>query len=194
MKTSFITSSQLLSRYLRESLRLTLARKFLIYLLLSTGMVQADSANIIYYQAPPAEEIADILFQPRYRGIVIKEEGAAPASQENVFGMLINFEFDSVKILPDSLPMLDAVGRMMRLKQTAGKRIVIEGHADAVGKSSYNQSLSERRARAIKRYLTSRFQIAPSRLHAIGKGEREPHDRANPSAAVNRRVQFRPLT
>lgn len=193
MKPIFRTSSQLFSRYMRGSLRQALTRKFVLYLLLSTGTVQADSANIIYYQAPPAEEIADILFQPRYRGIVIKEE-AASTPQKNVFGMLINFEFDSVKILPDSLPMLDAVGRMMRLKQTAGKRIVIEGHADAVGKSSYNQNLSERRARAIRRYLISRFQIDSSRLVAIGKGERDPHDRTNPSAAVNRRVQFRPLT
>ncbi|MCU7845365.1 MAG: OmpA family protein [Candidatus Thiodiazotropha sp. (ex Monitilora ramsayi)] len=168
-------------------------RKCLLYVLMMTGTAQADSPNIIYYEAPQPEEIADILFQPRYRGIVFNDKPDRQPVQ-NMFGMMINFEFDSVKILPDSLPMLDAVGRMMRLDRSAGKRIVIEGHADTVGRLVYNQYLSERRARAIKRYLTSRFNIEPGRLVTIGKGESEPYDRANPRNPVNRRVQFRPLS
>ncbi|MET0070201.1 MAG: OmpA family protein [Candidatus Thiodiazotropha sp.] len=167
-------------------------RKALFYLILSSGMAQAESPNVIYYEAPPAEEIADILFKPRYRGIEFNEQ---PVKQQtaNVFGMMINFEFDSIKILSDSLPMLDAVGKMLQLERVADRRIIIEGHTDAIGREAYNQHLSERRARAIKRYLTSRFEIAADRLVIIGKGETEPHDRRRPANPVNRRVQFRPL-
>ncbi|MEW8394453.1 MAG: OmpA family protein [Candidatus Thiodiazotropha sp.] len=169
-----------------------LSRKALIYLALCGCMAQAESPNIIYYEAPPADEIADILFKPRYRGIEFNDQ-PAPQQAANVFGMMINFEFDSIKIVPDSLPMLDAVGRMMQLERVAERRIVIEGHTDAIGGEPYNQHLSERRARAIKRYLISRFKIAADRLVIVGKGETEPHDRRRPANPVNRRVQFRPL-
>ncbi|MCU7851827.1 MAG: OmpA family protein [Candidatus Thiodiazotropha sp. (ex Monitilora ramsayi)] len=193
MKHYFTQTVHLLCSCMNGSYQRSVARKCLVYTLLMIGTAHADSENIIYYEAPPPDEIADILFQPHYRGIVFSEKPDRQPAQ-NMFGMLINFEFDSVKLLPDSLPMLDAIGRMMRLERTAGKRIVIEGHADAVGKSVYNQHLSERRARAIKRYLTSRFNIKADRLVTIGKGESEPHDRANPRNPVNRRVQFRPLS
>lgn len=51
--------------------------------------------------------------------------------------------------------------------------VLITGHTDRIGSNKYNQSLSERRATAVKKYLVSQG-IAAERLHAVGKGEAEP--------------------
>ena len=59
------------------------------------------------------------------------------------------------------------------LRQHSEIRLVrVEGHADALGSSSYNFELSERRARAVQRALVHRG-IDPKRLQAVGSGEAE---------------------
>src|SRR5206468_12018278 len=50
--------------------------------------------------------------------------------------------------------------------------LMIVGHTDAVGTDSYNQDLSERRAKAGARYLESRG--VRTRIDTRGRGEREP--------------------
>jgi flagellar motor protein MotB len=40
----------------------------------------------------------------------------------------------------------------------------------------------------VKRYLTSEFQIDPSRLQASGIGEEDFADPSDPNSALNRRV------
>ena len=49
----------------------------------------------------------------------------------------------------------------------------ITGYTDRIGSLAYNQKLSERRAVAVKNYLTSKG-VAGSRLNALGKGEADP--------------------
>ena len=149
------------------------------------------SEGDIYTRAPSPQEIADKLYKPRYRSIVINDE-TVQKKQENIFAMLINFEFDSTKILPNSYPLLDSVGQMMNLESVGQKQIVIEGHTDSIGDTSYNLSLSQRRAQAIKEYLKKHYAVAPERMVITGKGETELYDSNNPRNEVNRRVQFRP--
>ena len=136
----------------------------------------------VFIEPPSPKTLARLLYGPRYRS-------AEPVAGR--FGMMINFEYDSVKIVPESLPMLDAVGEMLGLEEATNEALVIEGHADASGSAAYNQTLSERRADAIKQYLVGSFDIKEGRLITIGEGESQPHDRSDPYAAVNRRVVFR---
>jgi outer membrane protein OmpA-like peptidoglycan-associated protein len=84
----------------------------------------------------------------------------------------IQFDTGSARIRPESTPTLEDVARM--LETHPNLRVAIEGHTDATGSESANQSLSQQRAEAVKRYLTSEAGIAPSRLRAIGKGESNP--------------------
>ena len=51
--------------------------------------------------------------------------------------------------------------------------MLITGHTDRIGDDKYNQRLSERRAAAVKKYIASQG-VEESRLHAVGKGEKEP--------------------
>lgn len=77
------------------------------------------------------------------------------------------------------------------LNQYPQRSVVIEGHTDSVGSDEYNQSLSQRRADAVKSWLMQQG-IASQRLVASGKGKHEPVA-DNSSAAgrqMNRRVDI----
>jgi peptidoglycan-associated lipoprotein len=72
------------------------------------------------------------------------------------------------------------------------RRIVLEGHADERGTEEYNLQLSNRRAAAVKRYLST-LGISANQLETVGYGETRP---VNPSSdedawSENRRVEFR---
>jgi peptidoglycan-associated lipoprotein len=71
-------------------------------------------------------------------------------------------------------------------------RITLEGHADERGTEEYNLQLSNRRAEAVKRYLTT-LGVRAGSLETTGYGEARPAENgSNESAwAANRRVEFR---
>jgi outer membrane protein OmpA-like peptidoglycan-associated protein len=102
----------------------------------------------------------------------------------------VQFNFDSADILPSARPQLDALAEGIR-RLGGDKRIVIEGHTDAAGAETYNETLSLRRAQAVKRYLVAIHRIDPARLKPMGLGEYAPLPGLDPLAARNRRVQFR---
>ena len=150
--------------------------------------VPAYASDIEVFIAPPApEELASILYQPRYRSV-----DGVTTKQANAFGMMVNFVYDSTRILADSLPMLDSVGEMLNLENVKNQVLVIEGHTDAKGTEFYNDDLSLRRANAVKLYLIASFDIQPERLVIIGQGENNLYDHSDPLAALNRRVEFKP--
>jgi hypothetical protein len=51
--------------------------------------------------------------------------------------------------------------------------ILLSGHADARGGDDYNQRLSERRAEAVKKYLTDKHRIPTENLTTAGFSKRE---------------------
>ena len=53
------------------------------------------------------------------------------------------------------------------------RTVVIEGYTDSVGTSEYNDGLSQRRADAVKTYLTKQG-VGSTRLTSLGKGESDP--------------------
>ncbi|PJE80379.1 Outer membrane porin F [invertebrate metagenome] len=67
----------------------------------------------------------------------------------------------------------------------------VTGHTCNIGKKSYNQDLSERRANAIKAYLTEKG-IASSHILTEGKGEANPHydNDSEESRRANRRAEI----
>ena len=69
--------------------------------------------------------------------------------------------------------------------------ISIIGHTDSKGSTSYNQNLSEQRARAVSNYLVNQ-SIASKRLTTSGLGESQPKysNDTEDGLANNRRVEF----
>ena len=85
--------------------------------------------------------------------------------------------------------LLDEVADV--LKANTSMTVMVEGHTDAVGSSSTNLRLSQRRADAVRDYLI-RKGVEPERLTAIGFGEEKPIDsnRTRRGRERNRRVEF----
>ena len=69
---------------------------------------------------------------------------------------------------------------------------VVAGHTDTEGSASYNYELSKRRAENIAAYLVAERNIEPTRVMAVGYGERVPVGDNNTDAgrAKNRRVEI----
>ena len=81
------------------------------------------------------------------------------------------FEFDKATLTPDAEETLKA---LVPLLAKAGKHpATIEGHTDAKGSESYNQTLSEARARAVKDWLVAHGAL-PATTPIQGLGKRRP--------------------
>jgi len=103
----------------------------------------------------------------------------------------IFFDFGKAILKPESFPELERVAQLMSDKPS----VVIEvaGHTDNVGSIVFNQKLSERRANAVKTFLTSKG-IDASRITTIGYGEKRPivsNDDEEDGREINRRVEFK---
>ena len=81
------------------------------------------------------------------------------------------FAIDSSTVGADARGTLDQVaGVLAEFPKTA---VVVQGHTDSSGSDAYNQSLSERRADAVRDHLASRG-VDGARMTAIGYGESAP--------------------
>jgi outer membrane protein OmpA-like peptidoglycan-associated protein len=102
----------------------------------------------------------------------------------------LKFDFNSATLSASAKQTLDKLGAALQDERLEGYRFQIEGHTDSKGSAVYNKRLSERRARSVKEYLVERFQIAPERLKALGRGEEAPLVSEDPEDPTNRRVQI----
>ena len=102
----------------------------------------------------------------------------------------ILFETDAAALRPESSPVLREIGDV--LDNHGDLRLRIEGHTDGVGSAVHNQRLSERRARAVQRYLVERRGVAADRLDAVGLGSAVPVDTNDTAEGRqnNRRVEL----
>lgn len=101
----------------------------------------------------------------------------------------VYFPFDSAELTPRARQELIALGQALASADLRPHRYLIAGHTDGVGQPTYNQALSERRAAAVRAYLTETFPIAPARLISVGFGQERLKLPAEPRAAINRRVE-----
>ncbi|PIX09314.1 MAG: OmpA family protein [Flavobacteriaceae bacterium CG_4_8_14_3_um_filter_34_10] len=102
----------------------------------------------------------------------------------------ILFDVNKAIIKPSSFKILDELGQA--LADNPEVTIKIIGHTDSDGSADANLKLSEKRATAIKVYLSNHFPITGNRMQVMGKGETEPvASNATPDGkAKNRRVEF----
>lgn len=84
----------------------------------------------------------------------------------------VNFDFDKSKLRPDAVAILSEATEI--LKRYPDLRVEVAGHTDQCGKDAYNQSLSERRAKAVYDYLTTNGVDAGRLVGPNGYGESRP--------------------
>lgn len=126
-----------------------------------------------------------IVFRLRPIEVVHIEENAM-FTMNSIF-----FDFDKAVLKQESFPELERVVQMLKDKPTMS--IEIAGHTDNRGTIAYNHNLSERRAKAVKKFLTSKG-IDAGRVTTIGYGETKPivsNDDEKDGREINRRVEFK---
>lgn len=106
----------------------------------------------------------------------------------------IYFEFNKATFKQESYNELNKLERM--LQQNALMKVEISGHTDNVGTNAYNKTLSQKRAEAVRNYLTKKG-IDSGRVTAVGYGSSKPlasNDDESEGRALNRRVEFKVLS
>lgn len=115
----------------------------------------------------------------------VSEEARAKLSEL----MRVHFDFDKAQITPSAAETLKA--NASTLKAVPGVKVTIEGHCDERGSTQYNLALGERRANAVKRFLSD-TGVDPNRLNTVSKGEEMPlvSESSEDAWSKNRRAEF----
>jgi outer membrane protein OmpA-like peptidoglycan-associated protein len=139
----------------------------------------------------PIEPRLDSLFiaPPGQISTTQRNEVAAIAQARPTIDLTIYFDFNSSEIGAQAIPTLVELGKALSSDALKDTRFLLAGHTDAKGSNAYNLRLSQRRAEAIRRFLVAQFKVEEQRLLAIGYGEEQLKNTANPDADENRRVQ-----
>ena len=120
------------------------------------------------------------------RSLLIKqlmEEGRAVTND-------ILFDVNSDRIKKESFAIINQFGDAMQ--KNPALKIKITGHTDNDGADAANLGLSQKRAAAVKNYITENYAVAGSRIQTDGKGESQPvaSNTTADGKAKNRRVEF----
>lgn len=112
-------------------------------------------------------------------------EGIKITMKENI----VKFAFDSSELTSTAKANLDKL--ITVLQNNPDTNINIYGYTDSKGADSYNLALSDRRAAAVKNYMST-SGIDTSRLNTMGMGEANPiaTNDTDEGRAQNRRVEF----
>lgn len=102
----------------------------------------------------------------------------------------ILFDVNSDVLKKESFPIIKQFGDALMQNQTL--KIKIVGHTDSDGSDADNMELSNKRAAAVKTYITENYAVAGSRIQTEGKGESQPiaQNTSADGKAKNRRVEF----
>ena len=103
----------------------------------------------------------------------------------------VTFASDSADLAPGAEAQLKTVAGQLA-QYPDGGTLTIVGHTDDVQDDAYNQTLSEKRANAVKTRLAQLTTLDKWQTSVSGKGESEPKvkDTSDEARAVNRRVEI----
>jgi len=141
-----------------------------------------------------AEAATDRAVAATTRAQVLEQELAALKAQDTERGLVMTlqegvlFEYDKADLKPGAMRSLEPL--MTFLREHPDRTLVIEGHTDSTGTDSYNLELSQRRAEAVRNFLSS-HGISADRILARGYGESYPVTTNTTEAGrqQNRRVE-----
>lgn len=121
-------------------------------------------------------------------------------SQVNVFGCVqkkmridVKFELNKAVLKKDHLSDINKIGKV--LSENNDLKIMIGGHTDTTGSTTYNKELSKNRSKAVAKYLLENFEISETQLKTAGFGEEKPvaDNSTRDGRKLNRRVEAKIL-
>lgn len=160
------------------------------------GLTRAEDAepgsmfNAFYSGEKISNDIGDCPSIPGWKGQAARSQiGAELESTGRARLDGVNFDFNSATIRPESKTLLDQVADL--LKSRPSWSITLEGHTDNIGGATFNKTLSEQRAAAVKAYLVA-SGVPEARLSAVGFGFDRPvaSNDGEGGRSQNRRVEI----
>jgi len=117
-------------------------------------------------------------------------QDAAPTTTADPGLRAVYFELDSAVLRDEGRASLNLNAKQIQSNPDWGV-VTIEGHCDERGNDEYNLALGERRASAVRLYLSD-LGVPPDRLTTRSYGELEPASPGHGELAwrLNRRAQF----
>lgn len=114
-----------------------------------------------------------------------------PKANKTVDLKSLNFVFSTANLTPKAQKWLEK--NLDQLRGIEIKNVVLIGHTDNIGKDSYNQDLSQRRAETVRQSMISYLGLREDQVEAVGAGESQPIATNSTEAgrARNRRVEIR---
>ncbi|MEO8335016.1 MAG: OmpA family protein [bacterium] len=116
----------------------------------------------------------------------------AEVAQGLQFAFPVHFAYNDANVRNADMAALDRFASVVQ-KHYPGAHVTVEGFSDPAGSQSYNVLLSQRRAQAVKEYVSGKG-VDPSLVNAIGYGKtrlvKSAASRDMPGAELNRRVVF----
>jgi outer membrane protein OmpA-like peptidoglycan-associated protein len=175
------------------------------------GCASKPAAARVAKPAPPPftdRELADELVR---QGVGVPKDGPTPPPRPGedvpteirqtprgvvVTSRYVLFAFDSDALSPQARREIERMAFVLNHPRAAARRIMLEGHTDAIGTEAYNLDLSRRRAEGVAQELMARG-VQRDRLTAEGFGKLRPvapntlaDGKDNPAGrALNRRVE-----
>ena len=131
-------------------------------------LVESANDYVLFFESEDAVGLRSFSRTPIIVDVLIEE---LPDGRLRVILNSIYFEFDSATMTGNYQGVLQKLVRMLNKFDTYAIDVV--GHTDSRGSESYNQKLSEKRAKSVYDFLTRKAGISSKRLTYQGKGETE---------------------
>jgi len=145
----------------------------------------------------PAEAPEELATSPTETDVVpeqaVVSTGTYQTSEKISFETETLFDFDKTALKKEGKQRLDFLAA--RLMDGVVQVVVALGHTDSLGTSTYNQLLSEKRAKAVADYLSNKG-IPNEKIFTEGRGGSQPiaSNSSEAGRAMNRRVEIEVVT
>ena len=144
---------------------------------MGTFVERVIAGNCLRYQqlvAQPKEKVVIVATETMAEEKVIAIASATKTEEKVIILAFedVHFDFDKSTLKPEAQMILKR--NIQLLKDNPKAKVRIAGYTSASGTMTYNQALSERRAKAVQEYLINEGIITPDRLSTIGYGETDP--------------------
>ena len=152
-----------------------------------------DSVANPDYEAKPDQALAAPVPIERYTKALDDSTSTHTGSKDITVTLAsdVTFASDSAELTSAADTQLKTVAGQLA-QYPGGGTLTIVGHTDDVQDDAYNQTLSEKRANAVKTRLAQLTSLDKWQTSVSGKGESEPkvNDTSDEARAVNRRVEI----
>ena len=142
---------------------------------------------------PAATELADPVAIERYTRALDDSTSTHAGSKDITVTLAsdVTFASNSADLTPAADTQLQTVADQLK-QHPDGGTLTIVGHTDDIQDDAYNQTLSEKRANAVKTKLEQLTKLDKWKTSVSGKGESQPKikDTTDEARAANRRVEI----